>query len=302
MGCRKGVQPVPDACTFRHPMTYCESMACLVCDHSKRFAIETALREGTPKLKVAKIFGIRRQTLQDHIRSKHEEKSPAKPPDPSLALEEEVHSLPTDAQIKRMHSRRERLAYVERLIEDRKFFGSETVARLVRLWRESAVNQDTATHVAELFAEALKRQVFARGPKAIRKQFAMAEYLSMSRACRESGDNKTALAAFDKYVELDGLKEDPSNYKAVLAQAILLIRHEFPHAAPRLEEHLAQFEIVVDQAKAVLEGEIPQEAHVLPPKEESFPEAPPTPRSESSGIDTGIPSPDGSIEVPSSDA
>lgn len=286
-------------------MTYCKSMACLVCDHSKRFAIETALREGTPKLKVAKIFNIRRQTLQDHIRFKHEEKSPAKPPDPSVAVDEEVHALPTDAQIKRMHSRRERLAYVERLIEDRKFFGSETMARLVRLWRESAVTQDTAIHVAELFAEALKRQTFARGPKSIRKQFAMAEYLSMSRACRESGDNKTALAAFDKYVELDNLKEDKSLDRAVLVQIVQLIKHEAPHLERRVEEHLAQFEIVVDHAKAVLEGEIPPQMPLLSHAEEPMQEAPPTPRSneveKQSGIDTGSFPSDSTRDVPSSE-
>lgn len=285
-------------------MAYCKSMACLVCDHSKRFAIETALREGTPKLKVAKIFNIRRQTLQDHIRFKHEEKSPAKPPDPSVAVEEEVHALPTDAQIKRMHSRRERLAYVERLIEDRKFFGSETMARLIRLWRESAVTQDTAIHVAELFAEALKRQTFARGPKAIRKQFAMAEYLSMSRACRESGDNKTALAAFDKYVELDNLKEDPvAIHKQILAQYIQIVQVGAPHLLPHIQAVTAQIEEGCDRAIAVLEGEIPPQMHLLSHAEEPMQEAPPTPRSNEaqseSGIDTGSPHSDSTHDVPS---
>lgn len=297
---------MPDACTFRHPMAYCKSMACLVCDHSKRFAIETALREGTPKLKVAKIFNIRRQTLQDHIRFKHEEKSPAKPPDPSVAVEEEVHALPTDAQIRRMHSRRERLAYVERLIEDRKFFGSETMARLVRLWRESAVTQDTAIHVAELFAEALKRQTFARGPKAIRRQFAMAEYLSMSRACRESGDNKTALAAFDKYVELDNLKEDPvAIHKQILAQYIQIVQVGAPHLLPHIQAVTAQIEEGCDRAIAVLEGEIPPQMPLLSHAEEPVQEAPPTPRSNEaqseSGIDTGSPLADSTCEVPSSE-
>lgn len=297
---------MPDACTFRHPMAYCKSMACLVCDHSKRFAIETALREGTPKLKVAKIFNIRRQTLQDHIRFKHEEKSPAKPPDPSVAVEEEVHALPTDAQIKRMHSRRERLAYVERLIEDRKFFGSETMARLIRLWRESAVTQDTAIHVAELFAEALKRQTFARGPKAIRRQFAMAEYLSMSRACRESGDNKTALAAFDKYVELDNLKEDPvAIHKQILAQYIQIVQVGAPHLLPHIQAVTAQIEEGCDRAIAVLEGEIPPQMHLLSHAEEPVQEAPPTPRSNEaqseSGIDTGLPPSDSIRDVPSSE-
>lgn len=297
---------MPDACTFRHPMAYCKSMACLVCDHSKRFAIETALREGTPKLKVAKIFNIRRQTLQDHIRFKHEEKSPAKPPDPSVAVEEEVHALPTDAQIRRMHSRRERLAYVERLIEDRKFFGSETMARLVRLWRESAVTQDTAIHVAELFAEALKRQTFARGPKAIRRQFAMAEYLSMSRACRESGDNKTALAAFDKYVELDNLKEDPvAIHKQILAQYIQIVQVGAPHLLPHIQAVTAQIEEGCDRAIAVLEGEIPPQMPLLSHAEEPVQEAPPTPRSNEvqseSGIDTGLPHSDSTRDVPSSE-
>jgi hypothetical protein len=281
-------------------------MACLVCDHSKRFAIETALREGTPKLKVAKIFNIRRQTLQDHIRFKHEEKSPAKPPDPSVAVDEEVHALPTDAQIKRMHSRRERLAYVERLIEDRKFFGSETMARLIRLWRESAVTQDTAIHVAELFAEALKRQTFARGPKAIRRQFAMAEYLSMSRACRESGDNKTALAAFDKYVELDNLKEDPvAIHKQILAQYIQIVQVGAPHLLPHIQAVTAQIEEGCDRAIAVLEGEIPPQMPLLSHAEEPVQEAPPTPRSNEaqseSGIDTGLSPSDSTRDVPSSE-
>jgi hypothetical protein len=281
-------------------------MACLVCDHSKRFAIETALREGTPKLKVAKIFNIRRQTLQDHIRFKHEEKSPAKPPDPSVAVDEEVHALPTDAQIKRMHSRRERLAYVERLIEDRKFFGSETMARLIRLWRESAVTQDTAIHVAELFAEALKRQTFARGPKAIRRQFAMAEYLSMSRACRESGDNKTALAAFDKYVELDNLKEDPvAIHKQILAQYIQIVQVGAPHLLPHIQAVTAQIEEGCDRAIAVLEGEIPPQMPLLSHAEEPIQEAPPTPRSNEaqseSGIDTGLSPSDSTRDVPSSE-
>lgn len=291
---------VPEGCPpragrvhFPAPSGIMRFMACLVCDHSKRFAIETALREGTPKLKVAKIFNIRRQTLQDHIRFKHEEKSPAQPPDPSIAVEEEAHALPTDAQIKRMHSRRERLAYVERLIEDRKFFGSETMARLVRLWKEGTVGQDAAIQVAELFAEALKRQTFARGPKAIRRQFAMAEYLSMSRACRESGDNKTALAAFDKYVDLDNLKETPSLDRAVLVQIVQLIKHEAPHLEQRVNERLAEFEIVVDHAKSVLEGEVPIESPLLSRGNDSVDVSPPTPRCEETsnpGIDTGIPS------------
>jgi hypothetical protein len=236
-------------------------MPCLVCDHSKRFAIETAIREGMPKLRVSKIFGIRRQTLQDHIRFKHEEKNPAKPPDPSI-VDADPHPLPNDAQIACMYSRRERVEYVERLIEERRFFGSETLTRLARLWRENAVKQDVGLHVAELFAEALKRQTLARGPRALRRQFAVAELLSMYRVCRESGDNKTALAAFLQYIELDEIKDNPSMDRAVLVQIVQLIKHEFPHASSRVNEYLAQFEIVVDQAKAVLNGEI--EPQLLP--------------------------------------
>lgn len=265
-------------------------MACLVCDHSKRYAIETALREGTPKLKVSKLFGIRRQTLQDHVRFKHEEKSPARPPDPSLAPEEEIDPFPTDEQIRRMYSRSERLNHVERLIEERRFFGTETMVRLTRLWRANAVKQDTGLHVAELFAEALKRQTLKRGPKSLRKAFALAELLSLYRVCRDSGDNKTAAMLFGQYIDLDGLKEDPSSYRAILVQIVQFIRTEVPQFAPRVEEHLAQFEIVVDRAKAVLEGEIPQETMGLP-EHEGASEAPSKGVEETTnpGIDTGIP-------------
>ena len=193
------------------------------------------------------------------------------------------------------------MQHIDRLLSDRRFYGSETIAKLSRLWRDY-LGKDAERQVCEMFAEAFKRRTIAAGSKDLRKKFAVAELLSMYRRCRESGDNKTALAAFDRYIELDNLKDNPTLDRAVLVQIVQLIKHEFPHAAPRVEEHLAQFEIVVDQAKAVLEGEIPQQMPVLP---EASEQAPPTPRSNEaqseSGIDTGKSSPDSIDAVPSSE-
>jgi hypothetical protein len=101
------------------------------------------------------------------------------------------------------------------------------------------------------------------------------------------------------------LKDDKSLDRAVLVQIVQLIKHEAPHLERRVEEHLAQFEIVVDHAKAVLEGEIPPQMHLLSHAEEPIQEAPPTPRSNEtqseSGIDTGLPPSDSIDGVSSSE-
>jgi hypothetical protein len=101
------------------------------------------------------------------------------------------------------------------------------------------------------------------------------------------------------------LKDDKSLDRAVLVQIVQLIKHEAPHLERRVEEHLAQFEIVVDQAKAVLEGEIPPQIPLLSHTEEPVQEAPPTPRSNEtqseSGIDTGLPPSDSIDGVSSSE-
>jgi transposase-like protein len=263
-------------------------MACLVCDHPKRYRIEVALREGTAKTRVASQFGINRATLYDHIKKKHEQKSPAKEPEGSSEDDDIVDPFPNDHTVRGFKSRGERLRHVERMIEDRRFDGSESLAKLARMWRDQLGN-NAPIQVAELFAEALKRQTLARGSKDLRRKFAMAELLSMYRRCRDSGDYKTAASLFGQYIELDGLKHDSTLDRAVLVHIVHLIRHEAPHLERRVEEHLAQFEIVVDQAKAVLEGE----TTLLPE-----PEANPTPNNFDPGIDTRIENVD---EEPSSE-
>jgi hypothetical protein len=271
-------------------------VACLVCKHSKRFDIETALKSGTPKLRIAKTFGVRRASILDHVKNEHEKKDPAKPPEVAAQDDEIVDPFPSDFHVRLMTSRAERMRYVERTIDDRRFYGSETIAKLARIWSD-ILGKDATKQVAEMFADVIKRRVISGGSKDLRKKFAMAELLSMYRECRESGDRKTALSAFERYIELDNLNDEPSLDRAVLVQIVQLIKHEAPHLERRVEEHLAQFEIVVDQAKAVLEGEIPPETKALSPKEEPIPEAPPTPRSSNTGIDTAIPS----SEEPSSE-
>lgn len=273
-------------CTLLDTRVILPFVACLVCKHSKRFDIETAIKAGTPKLRIAKTFGIRRASLLTHIKEKHEEKDPAKTPEVAAQDDEVVDPFPNDHTVRLMIGRPERMRHIERIIDDRRFDGSETIAKLARVWGH-LLGKDAHWQVTEMAVEIFKRRAIARGPKTLRQQFAMAELLSMYRRCREAGDNKTALSAFERYIELDNLKDNPTLDRAVLVQIVNLIKHEAPHLERRVEEHLAQFEIVVDQAKAVLEGEIPPDTKVLP---EPIPEAPPTPRSTNPGIDTGIPS------------
>lgn len=232
-------------------------MACLVCKHSKRFDIETALKSGTPKLRIAKTYGIRRASILDHVKNQHEEKDPAKAPEVAAQDDEVIDPFPTDFHVRLMTSRAERARYVERMIDDRRFDGSESIAKLARIWGD-ILGKDATKQVAEMVADAFKKQAISRGSKDLRRQFAMAEILSMYRRCRDSGDNKTASVFFNQYIDLDNLKDDPSLYQVLLVQVVQLIKYEFPHAAKRVDEHLAQFEIVVDQAKAVLAGEIGQ--------------------------------------------
>jgi hypothetical protein len=288
-----GAGCMPELYIFRH-LCHHTQMACIVCDHGKRFRIETAIKQGKPKARIAKEFGIARQTLQDHIRAEHNLTNPVKEPEGPEAPDP-PDPVPNDNYVRGMMSRADRVQHVDRLLSDRRFYGSETIAKLSRLWRDY-LGKDAERQVSEMFAEAFKRRVISGGSKDLRKKFAMAELLSLYRECRESGDRKTALSAFERYIELDNLKDNPTLDRAVLVQIVQLIKHEAPHLERRVEEHLAQFEIVVDQAKAVLEGEILPETKALPAKEEPIPEAPPTPRS-SAGIDTGIPS----SEEPSSE-
>lgn len=263
-------------------------MACIVCDHGKRFRIETAIKQGKPKARIAKEFGIARQTLQDHIRSEHNLTNPVKEPE-GPEEPDAPDPVPNDNHVRGMMSRADRVQHIDRLLSDRRFYGSETIAKLSRLWRDY-LGKDAEKQVSELFAEAFKRRTIVVGSKDLRKKFAIAELLSMYRRCRESGDNKTALVAFERYIELDNLKDNPTLDRAVLVQIVQLIKLEAPHLERRVEEHLAQFEIVVDQAKAVLEGEILPEPKALP---EAIAEAIETPRSSKDGIDTGIPSSEG---------
>lgn len=263
-------------CTLSSSRVILRIVACLVCKHSKRFEIETAIKNGTPKLRIAKTFGVRRASILDHIKLKHEEADPVKPPDVAAQDDEVVDRMPYDIAVRHM-TKAERTQHIDRLLSDRQFYGSETIAKLARLWRDM-LGKEAERQVAELFAEAFKRRTIAAGSKDLRRKFAIAELLSMYRRCRESGDNKTAAIFFDRYIELDNLKDNPSLDRAVLVQIVQLIRHENPQFAPRVEEHLAQFEIVVDQAKAVLEGEnVP---HTL------------TEEASNAGIDTRIPSSD----------
>lgn len=266
-------------------------MTCLVCDHSKRYRIETALRSGTPKTRVAKEFGIRRATLHDHISKKHEEKNPAKAPEVADPDDEVVDFFPNDYHIRGMTSRAERIRHVERMLNDRRFYGSESIAKLARLWRD-ILGKDAEKQVAEMVAEVFKRQTIAHGPKALRKQFAMVEILSLYRECRESGDRKTAATLFAQYIELDNLKDDPSAvHRQIIAQFVQIVQVGAPHLLPHIQEVTARLEEGYEQAKAIVEGEtLPP---IVPlPEAESVQEAPPTPRCEelkNAGIDTGIP-------------
>lgn len=276
-------------------------VACLVCKHPDRFKIETALKRGSPKARVAKDFSISRPTLYDHIREKHEEKDPAKEPISPLQTEP-VDPYPNDTQIKHMTNRTERLRFVERMLADRMYRGTESIAKLARLWRGSLGN-DAEVHVAQLVAEAARRHKISRGPRDVRKELLIVKLQDLYERCYGSGDYKTALAAIGQLAERDGLKDNQNSLdRAVLVQIVQLIKHEAPHLERRVEEHLAQFEIVVDQAKAVLEGEIPPQMPVLSEVSE---QAPPTPRSNEvqseSGIDTGKSSPDSIDAVPSSE-
>jgi hypothetical protein len=269
-------------------------MACLVCDHSERFHVEAALKRGTPKARVAKQYGISRTRLVDHIKAKHEEKNPAKEPvdEPS---EDPADKFPDDYLIRLVSSKREQQKIVDRHIAEFRYKGIKTIAKLARLWRDFLGN-DAELKVAEMVAESARKHRIGRGPKDVRKELLIVKTLDLYEKCYNSGDYKTCSTLINQLAELDELKDDPSIYKAVLVQIVQLIKHEAPFMEQRVNERLAEFEIVVDQAKAVLEGEILPETKALSPKEEPISEAPPTPRS-SAGIDTGIPS----SEEPSSE-
>jgi hypothetical protein len=278
-------------------------MACLVCDHSERFHIENDLKRGTPKARVAKTYGISRTRLVDHIKAKHEEKTPAKEPADKPSDDPE-DKFPDDYTIRLVSTKREMQRIVDRHIAEFKYRGAKTIAKLARLWRDQLGN-DAEMRVAEMVAESAKKHRITRGPKDVRKELLIVEVFNILDRCKATGDWKAALSATQQLAELDNLKEDKSLDRAVLVQIVNLIEHEAPHLKSRVEERLAQFEIVVDQAKAVLEGEMPRENHFLAPREEPIFEAPATPRSNgedrAAGIDTGIPSSDGAIEAPSSE-
>lgn len=276
-------------------------VSCIICDHPRRFRIEKAISEGTPKARVAKDFGVSRTRLQDHIKQKHQEKNPAKIPESASQDDDIVDPFPNDHTIREMTRRSERLKHIERLIEDRRFHGSETMAKLARLWcnriGDASASADT---VADLFAEALKRLALRRGPKSIRKAFAVAELLSLYRTCRDSGDNKTAATLFAQYIELDNLKDDDSAvHKQIIAQFVQIVQVGAPHLLPRIQEVTARMEEGYEQAKAIVEGEAPPPIASLS-EPEAVVDAPPTPRCEetsNAGIDTGTES----GEVPSSE-
>lgn len=278
--------------TFRHPRGILPFVTCLVCNHPNRYRLETDLREGVPKARVAKQYLISRPKLYDHIKEKHQAKNPASPSqvqeDPTNRDEPEL----SDELVRDISNRKDRLAHIERLISDRRFEGTKTIAKLARLWRPW-LRDKAEDEVCLLVAEAARRHRLKRGPKDVRKELLIIEILSLKEKCTNSGDYKTAASLLAQYAEQDGLKENSSLDRAVLVQIVQLIRTEVPQFAPRVEEHLAQFEIVVDRAKAVLEGEIPT-SPLLP---EPIPDAPPTPRSSNSGIDTGA----SSSEEPSSE-
>ena len=223
-----------------------------------------------------KTFGVRRPSISDHIKQKHEETDPAKPPDVAAKDDTVLEPLPFDVTVRHM-TRAERTQHIDRLLSDRQFYGSETIAKLSRLWRD-ALGKEAEKQVSELFAEAFKRRTIAAGSKELRRKFAIAEILSNYRRCRESGDYKTAATYFDRYIDLDNLKDNPSLDRAVLVQIVQLIGHEAPQLVPRVNEHLAQFEIEVEQAQAVLSGDIGS-SKLLPEPDRT---------SEKAGIDTGI--------------
>lgn len=278
-------------------------MACLVCDHSERFHIENDLKRGTPKARVAKQYGISRTRLVDHIRAKHEEKNPAKEPI-DKPREDPADKFPDDYEIRLMSTKREMQRIVDRHISEFRYKGTKTIAKLARLWYDK-LGIDAELKVAEMVAESAKRHRITRGPKDVRKELLIVEVFNILDRCKATGDWKAALSATQQLAELDGLKDDKSLDRAVLVQIVQLIKHEAPHLERRVEEHLAQFEIVVDHAKAVLEGEIPPQMPLLSHAEEPVQEAPPTPRSNEaqseSGIDTGLSPSDSTRDVPSSE-
>lgn len=266
-------------------------MTCLVCDHPNRFRLEAALKAGTPKARVAKDFLISRPKLYDHIRQKHEAKSPAKPDqvqeDPTNRDEPDL----TDELVKDISNRRDRLSHIERLISDRRFDGTKTIAKLARLWRPW-LREKAEVEVADLVAEAARRHRIKRGAKDVRKELLIVELLSLKEKCVNSGDYKTAASLLAQYAELDNLKDDPSAvHRQIIAQFVQIVQVGAPHLLPHIQEVTARLEEGYEQAKAIVEGEaLPQIAPL--PEAEPMQEAPPTPRCEESsnpGIDTGIP-------------
>lgn len=261
-------------------------MACLVCDHSKRWRLEQALREGKPKQRVAKDFGIARTTLIDHIKLGHERSNPAKEP----TEVEDVDPFPDDLTVRGMSSRSERLKHVNRLLMGRRYRGAETIAKLARLWREM-LGSDAEMHVAQLVAECARRHKLTRGPKDVQKELAYIALSDIHQRCLDAGDYKTALSALQAKIDLAGLKDDPvAVHKQIIAQFVQIVQVGAPHLLPSLQEVTARLEEGYEQAKAIVEGD------VLPLQMASLPElvidAPTTSRStkekpSNHGIDTG---------------
>jgi hypothetical protein len=259
-------------------------MACLVCDHPKRWQLEEALRNRKSKNGVAKEYGIARSTLQYHLEKKHEEKNPAKKP---IHLPPDIpDDFPNDHTIRCMESRAERQAHVDRLLTSRLYKGTETIAYLARLWRR-VVGNKVEEHVCELVANAARKHKIARGPKDVRKELHLIRTEDLYAKCYDSGDYKTCATLIDKLADLDNLKDDSAGAtKLYIAQIVQIVKEEAPALMPRIEAVSAEFEAGYEQAKAIVDGEIVPPSPALPVHEE--PPAPETPRSQEAGIDSGI--------------
>lgn len=265
-------------------------MACLVCEHSKRWEIEEALRTRKSKAGVAKEFGIARSTLQYHLEKKHEEKNPAKPP-PKDRIDDSLDPFPNEYQVKYMETDWERQAHVERLLTSRKYKGTETIAYLARLWRPR-LGCNAEDTVALYVANAARKHRLLRGPKDVRKELAVIELLSMHAGFKQSGDNKSALASFQAYIELDDLKEKEEGVmKQLVLQIAQFVKVEAPSLAPKIDAMVLDVQQTYEHAKAIVEGDVaPQIPALHEADPDPVPEAPPTPRSEetsNAGIDTG---------------
>lgn len=158
------------------------------------------------------------------------------------------------------------------------FKGSETIAKLARIW-QVLLGNEAEMHVAQLVAECARRHKLTRGPRDVQKEIAYIELSDLYNRCLDSGDYKTALSALQARNDLAGLKDDPNGiYKQIIALYVQIVQVEAPHLEPKFQEIAARMEEGYDQAQAVLSGDIGSSKLLL--------EHDPT--STNGGIDTGI--------------